>query len=487
MKTLSKFVYGLAASVAIGGSAYGFSLAGPSAPWMTADMGYGDLLGPMTPGEGYRFNSPVVVYGFDQSFVEFFGPEGVAAVESAIKILNDLPPASSLDPADYPTSVTRINHSARNLRLLDLKSVVLSVLLEEMGLLIPERYVWTLRQVNRPNEFVRNFLTLRRNYDPFTILPSSFINGTMYTFQIQPIGDDQWEAIEISVDPAEPNLSVVGYTNGGLNGEIDQRAQRLYAANGLFFSGLTRDDVGGLRYLYHPGTVAVEQLPAGTTLRTTRAVDEVTSGGGGSQGGWTPVYGVGVVTDPNGGGTGATNTVAVVNTAVRRGVDKVTFVRGDVGNLVLGQFSRPVVARYSDSYSTNGVGGQFRSQNVERTLTAPDILFSAGDVDNRPDGLPIPYRLWREFNHVNFGPLNSSQFGVGALGPGINQPGTLRLTLARLALAELNSTATDNLTEEEGFTSFMWGTYDGSTNAPIVYPVGRTNLRMVESIVRGRN
>lgn len=491
MKTLSKLVYSIAASAAIGGSAYGFSLSGPPAAWMTADMGYEALLGPMTPGEAYRFNTPVLVYGFDQSFIEFFGAEGVAAVESAIKILNDLPAASSLDPAKYPTSVTRINHSARNLRLLDLKSTVLSSLVEQMGLLVPERYVWTLRQVNRPNEFVRNFLTLRRNYDPFTILPSSFINGTLYTFQIIPIGPDQWEAVEISIDPAEPNVSVVGYTGGGLNGLLDQRAERLYASRGLFFTGLTRDDVGGLRYLYHPGTVAVEQLPTGTTLRTSRAVDEVTSGGGGGQGGWTPIYGVGIVTDPNaggqGGGTGVTNTVAVVNTAVRRGVDKVTFVRGDVGNLVLSQFTRPVVARYTDNYSTNGVGGQFRSQNVERNLTAPDILFSAGDVNNRPDGFPVPYVYFREVSHVNFGPLNSSQFGVGALGPGINQPGTLRLTLARLGLTELNSTATDNLTEEEGFTSYMWGSFDGSTNAPIVYPVGRANLRMVESIVRGRN
>jgi hypothetical protein len=268
---------------------------------------------------------------------------------------------------------------------------------------------------------------------------------------------------------------------------VDQRVARLHDARGLFFSGLTQDDVGGLRYLYHPGTVAVELLPAGTTLRTTRAVDEVSSGGGGSQGGWTPFYGVGIVTDPNGGGTGATNTVAVVDAAVRRGVDKVTFVRGDINNPVLTQFTRPVVVRYSDSYSTNGVLGQFKTQNVERTLVAPDILFTASDLGNLAPGIPVPVISLNEFTHVNFGPLNSAAPGVGPLGPGINEGGGLRINLSRIGLAELNSNATDNLTEEEGLTSYMWGSFDGSTNAPTVYPVGRVNLRMVESIVRNRN
>jgi hypothetical protein len=484
MKTSNKFICSLAASLAVGGLAHAFSLGGPPAAWMTADMGYDAVVGPMTPGEGYRFNAPVVVYGFDQSFIEFFGAEGVAAVESAMKILNDLPAASSINPGLFPTSTTRINHSARRLRLLDVKSNVLAMLLEQMGLTSPERFMWSLRQVNRPNEFVRNFLTIRRNYDPFTVLPSSFINGTLYTFQIVPIGDDLWEAEEISIDPAEPNISVVGYAGGGL---VDERVARLHDARGLFFSGLTQDDVGGLRYLYHPGTVAVELLPAGTTLRTTRAVDEVSSGGGGSQGGWTPFYGVGIVTDPNGGGTGATNTVAVVDAAVRRGVDKVTFVRGDINNPVLTQFTRPVVVRYSDSYSTNGVLGQFKTQNVERTLVAPDILFTASDLGNLAPGLPVPVISLNEFTRVNFGPLNSAAPGVGPLGPGINEGGGLRINLSRIGLAELNSNATDNLTEEEGLTSYMWGSFDGSTNAPTVYPVGRVNLRMVESIVRNRN
>ena len=90
---------------------------------------------------------------------------------------------------------------------------------------------------------------------------------------------------------------------------------------------------------------------------------------------------------------------------------------------------------------------------------------------------------------VNNGPLNTMNNAttgteVAPLGPGIIQGGIV-INFARVGLTELNSNATDNLTEEQGFTSFMWGSYDGGTNAPVVYPVGRVNLRMIESIVRG--
>lgn len=471
-------------------SAHAFSLNAPAAAWMTGELGYGkagDFGGPATPGEQYRINQPVVVYGFDQTFVEFFGQEGINAVEAAMKILNDLPAASVLNPADFPKATARVNHTARRLRLWDLKSMALSQVVAQMGLSNPERFVWTLRQVNRPNEVIRNFITIRRNYDPFTLLPSSFVNGTLYTYQIVPIGVDLWEAQEISLDPAEPNISVAGYSHAGL---VDERADRLNASRGVFFTGLTQDDVGGLRFLYHPGTVAVEQLPTGTTLKTTQTVTEIGSGGGGTQGSWTPYYGVGVAA---GGGT--TNASVAINAAVRRGVDKIQFVRGDVGNPVLANFTRPVVVRYTDSFSTNGVLGSFKTQSVERTLTRPDIIFAAGDLGHATPGLPVPVAVRRVVDGMlNLSALNTlgnatTGDEVAPLGPGIVDVGGagLVISFARVGLQELNSNAFDNLTEEQGFTSFMWGSYDGSTNAPIVFPVGRANLRMVESIVRSGN
>jgi len=85
--------------------AFSFSLLGPYAQWMDTAKSYrltGDIGGPMNIGEGYRWNVPVLSYGFDQAFLDYFGPEGVEAVEQAVAILNDLPPASQIMLEDYP-------------------------------------------------------------------------------------------------------------------------------------------------------------------------------------------------------------------------------------------------------------------------------------------------------------------------------------------------------------------------------------------------
>ena len=48
--------------------------------------GQDDVGGPMWISNGFRWNVPVVTYGFDQSFLNFFGSNGVAAVEGAIQL-----------------------------------------------------------------------------------------------------------------------------------------------------------------------------------------------------------------------------------------------------------------------------------------------------------------------------------------------------------------------------------------------------------------
>lgn len=120
-----------------------FSLLGPYAPWMTTNLNYhtkwwGPLQlpigGPMPIGEGYRWNVPVLTYGFDQSFLQYFGPKGAAAVEKAIQMINDLPSASSIVLTNYALDTTRINYSAQGQSLVDLSSVTLSALLNEWGL-----------------------------------------------------------------------------------------------------------------------------------------------------------------------------------------------------------------------------------------------------------------------------------------------------------------------------------------------------------------
>src|ERR1051326_1392340 len=145
------------------------------AVWQIARLGYtldGAIGGPMNAaaGEEYRWNVPTVYYAYDAAFLDFFGTRGMEEVEKAVRILNDLPPASQLNVDDYPMTGERINFRAAALGLLDLKSTALSVTLEEMGLASPERWVYCLRNVGIPPSPQTPppafFNVIRRNFDP---------------------------------------------------------------------------------------------------------------------------------------------------------------------------------------------------------------------------------------------------------------------------------------------------------------------------------
>ena len=96
-------------------------------------------------GEEYRWNSPVLTYSYDESFLNYFGSNGVVAVDKAFDILNSIPPASSIKtdypPSssgennlwNYPTRPDRFHARAYNDRVLDIKSFALSQLFSFMG------------------------------------------------------------------------------------------------------------------------------------------------------------------------------------------------------------------------------------------------------------------------------------------------------------------------------------------------------------------
>jgi hypothetical protein len=159
---------------------FAFALLGPYADWMQKTNGYhrpGDIGGPMEIGQGYRWNVPVVTYGFDQSFLDFFGSNGVAAVEGAIQILNNLPPASELTLTNFPLFPMRVNYPAQAAQLFDLKTATLPLLLEQIGLAMPTRNVFDLRkydpilsgdQTTWPTDTIPN-LVIERNFDPETL------------------------------------------------------------------------------------------------------------------------------------------------------------------------------------------------------------------------------------------------------------------------------------------------------------------------------
>ena len=149
MSRLSRFLVLLLASKAVIAHLGAFGLVGPLATWQTPRLGYALNMpfagGPMDIGEEYRLNVPEVYYGFTPDFMNYFGQKGVTEIDKAFKIINEVPSASNVDLSDFPFTSQRVNHRAAALGLVDIKSTALSIMMHEMGLGDPVRWVYTLR------------------------------------------------------------------------------------------------------------------------------------------------------------------------------------------------------------------------------------------------------------------------------------------------------------------------------------------------------
>lgn len=457
-----------------------FTLIGEAPAWFTDNAGRlpaGDVYGPVNLGEEYRWPVPNLVYAFDESFLNYFGQRGVEEVEKAIKILNDLPRMSVVGLTNYPTHAQRVNYRARDLGLYDLKSNTLKLLLEQLGLGTPGRFVFTLRGRDTSIPNTTNYLVIQRNFDPETWLPTPYINGQLWTYG--DIYDNQdsptvkASTIPEPVDPliqAEPIASVVPSFAFSVFGI------------GSYITGLTRDDVGGLRYIYRPENRNVETLPADAT--GTAGSGGV--GGGGSEGSideWIPLPPTVIDTNAvvGGGGVGGVGGVVTTNgvfysQAIRRGADKITFLRGP-GLFQPGAFG--FTNRYTESIIAVTTNNTQRTvnQRVTRLLTTPDILFVAADLTD-VDTSSSPW------DRIDVATSNDAINGQATLdGPG-QFAGTLTITFNKVGPAFLNS-APSFLGQASGTANdIIWGAFDGSTNDPVVFPDG-TSIRDVERIVFG--
>lgn len=259
MSRILKIVTGLLLLIATPREGRSFSLLGPFETWQDDVLQYvqGNIGGPRALGFEFRWNFPTITYGFDDSFLNFFGSNGVHAIEQAAQIINDLPPFSEMSKSlrEFPLDTRRENFRASAVGLLDLKSYALHFLIEEMGLASAETYVWTLRGeehlTGTPPPL--DFLVIRLNYDPETLEPSSYVNDVLYTYDIFHSNNPHAaDALESVVDPFSFSFSSVSF---GI------------PSTGIFFTGLTRDDIGGLRYIYNSQNVNVETLPPNSTIQ----------------------------------------------------------------------------------------------------------------------------------------------------------------------------------------------------------------------------
>ncbi len=448
-----------------------FSMLGPFDTWQVVEIGYftdvgDDIGGPMNLAEEYRWNLPIITYGFDESFLNYFGAKGVEEIEKAIKVLNDLPPCSqfSANLSEYPRDTRRVNYRASALSLVDLKSYVLGVLLEAVGLAPPDRYVWTLRGRVVIND-IPYYTVIQRNFDPVTRQPSSYVNGTLYTYRVLQTYSDPnvWEAVEFEVDPSLPDgVSAVASSMIG-DGTVFAAGYYVNNLPGLFYTGLTRDDVGGLRELYRPNNFNVETLLTNTLLaaRSSPVGNYLVGASEGSP--WAAPPGL-VLTNATG-----TNAIPVLQ-SLRPGMDKLNFTRVDFDSYV--GIWLPLTNVYQDFYLTNSI---LKKQLVQRSLDRPDILFSAADL-----GLVeyAPIFFVRNSGWVNQDAINGIS-GTALAGPGLIQP-PLNFTFSKLGQAIINSPEGGQV---DGIVDVWWGSYDGTTNAPVVYPIG-TSISTIENLVQ---
>lgn len=244
--------------------------------WQTPSLDYvtigGDAVAPKNIGQEYRRNTSVLYYAFDENFTGFFdannSTNGTAAVDAAFTILNNLTnvDAYSAQLTEFPLDSQKFNYTAQSLGLTDLKSTTLSILLEQLGLADPERFVWALHDRyippggSCPLDVYYN--VVQRNFDPVLDTYSSYVNGTLYTYDIvefcTPLADGDLAAtVPVPVDQvSDAFTSVAGGFGGGLTlGKLGL---------GGFYTGLTRDDVGGLRFLLSTNNILVEDPAAGS-------------------------------------------------------------------------------------------------------------------------------------------------------------------------------------------------------------------------------
>lgn len=408
-----------------------FSLLGPYTDWMTTNIGYrlpGDIGGPMTINEGYRWNVPYVTYGFDKSFLDYFGSNGVAAVEGAIQTLSDLPAASNIALTNYPLASERMNPQAYAQGLYDLKSVTLALMVEHLGLAQPRRNVadllwWTngLTYIPpRTNGTPPPPFVAYRNFDPETLAPSSYVNETLYTGYLSTVsGISAIVPIPVDIQAPTPTAVADGFGIFGYAG----------LQQGGYYIGLTGDDVGGLRYLLNATNINWERLPTDVFFTgPQRELSESLRG------------------------------------AMRPGVEKINFIPQPLDRR--GRF-KTAIFKYSALYLTNGVVSQ---QPVERIVSRPDILFCVGDTGKTGLTLPMFLRTGTE-KWTNYAAENSSPTNAG---PGVIIP-PVRITFDKLGPIVETTASLNNLTET---VNRSWGSFDASTNPPLSYPANTGQDRM---------
>ena len=168
-------------------------------------------------------------------------------------------------------------------------------------------------------------------------------------------------------------------------------------------------------------------------------------------------------------------------------MDKLSFVRVDFDSL-LGQG----LATTNDTYTETVItGSRAIVQTITRNLIVPDIVFGASDLgDPGPSGM-INGLYSRSPGWLNNSASNSiftqNQAPNGGGGIPLGGPGQIIGTIEILfnKVGPLGVNAQPNFVGQlNAFLSFFYGSFDGTTNPPVIYPLG-TSIKDLENRVLG--
>jgi len=152
-----------------------------------------------------------------------------------------------------------------------------------------------------------------------------------------------------------------------------------------------------------------------------------------------------------------------------QGIERVTFIRRDYDSL-LGQFFEPVTNDFSMIEITNNTR---RTLYGRRATIVPDVLFSAAVLAPPPTAWPIGLVI----GAVSQPDYVTAASNINVLGPGVIQPAVV-LTFNKVGNVLYNQ-GPQFIEEFDALPYFRWGSFDGTTNAPVAYPVG-TDLMSLE-------
>src|SRR5262249_28921723 len=117
-----------------------------------------------------------------------------------------------------------------------------------------------------------DYVVIQRNWDPVTLAPTKYVNGNLFTYHVDQhcppdVLGDRSEALDFLVDPLGTYSTAVA--------TMQVTFPIVPNDYGLFHTGLTRDDVACLRYLYATNNMNTEQSPPDATFFQTNTTSQL--------------------------------------------------------------------------------------------------------------------------------------------------------------------------------------------------------------------